>query len=321
MIRIEAKKGLDVVKTLEKAGAELRLKRFANCCQYEKDLLICEAFSCQVVRTCEASAWLNDFSFERDKAAIEVSKFFYVILKAFDMRGHRVSKRIRIKVKLLKITPLLISDEKVDYSMEIIPNEYDEIISQAKERYWKAMENYSEYNLDMTEEEHNYYKLLTNNLDYWETILPSTVTYSKDAFASDFFDTLRRHRLTDKVGGEILLMKEIYYAAAKVFPLFKELSEEEKIQILDMAYTIGKRVERGKRDIHSFSKATFIAMTYMNKAKTFVVGRQMYTMTSADSKLLDCEYILGQTKCRRCFMPFDVWHALAKSTASGRMVA
>jgi hypothetical protein len=280
-------------------------------------MLICEAFSRQLIR-CFAGK-LSTFKFSNVNATVEVSKMLPVSFDAYDRRGQHSRRRVQTNVKLLSIVPALISDECITYSLEVAPIEYSTILEAAKRRVAKHWDlaNFSSFSFELEEEEKVALEEYSQ-VSFWETVLPGNVSYRTRELLSDFMDTLNAHRMSDTVGEEVLLLGEVYFAAAKVFPEFRKLSKSEQVRIMDLAYTLGKRVERGKRDIHSFSKAAFYAIEAAGYASTFVLDGKKYTVKSNGPKI-DCESMLGQTKCRRCFLPFDLWHGIARAT--GYLVA
>ena len=325
LLRVEARMGMEYVEHIERVGADFRIKKFANSIRSEKEAIMCETFAWQFVRDCEKVSELKDVSFNVIGNIIEVSKEIKVVVIGKDEKGEDISKRTSVNSTFLKIVPVAIRGHFLEYSLELVPNEYDEsiLISRVDE-----IDGFVEYHVDIPE---NVMKSLNKIADmkFWEATLPNRLMYEEDSMIlSDFIDVLKRHGMIDGDGSDVVKMKDIYHVAVNIFPLFKKMSRYEQMQVFDLAYSRGRCVEHSKRDINSFSKATFEVMAQRDLYRIIVVVGKRYTRVQEfrhsrwidgkcyarnEIKTIEYEYEAkkSMTKLRRCLKPYDIWHLMA----------
>ena len=72
-----------------------------------------------------------------------------------------------------------------------------------------------------------------------------------------FFGTLKATEVANIEGSEAVLMYRIYKRAIERYPLFKAMSQDKQLDVLDRGLRKARAARVGSRDIHYFAKCTF----------------------------------------------------------------
>lgn len=97
-------------------------------------------------------------------------------------------------------------------------------------------------------------------------------SYGKQAFSRNFFDELHSKQLTDIDGNSAALMYKIYLNAKKHYPLFKHMSYNTQMKLLQRGYYGARGRNAATRDIYAFSKATFGVLEKENLIDVLVMN-------------------------------------------------
>lgn len=81
--------------------------------------------------------------------------------------------------------------------------------------------------------------------------------YSDEMFLRDFFATLHAHNLSTVRGIEAIVMHVIYRNAIRHYPMFKNLSYGDRLDIMAKAFSNGHTRAHNVRDIYGYAKVTF----------------------------------------------------------------
>lgn len=306
-----SKKNLQYLREITKAGAKSHLRQFAELPKEEQNKLLFETFVKQFVRVCSTKEDLQEFSFDRKGSVVKVRKALIL----------RTDKPTTLLSVVLTIIPKKLDGNTIHYEIVVhsIEEQKKEIMKQY--RLKKSQVSLFENQLKILEK--------AEDVAFWQDNLPKRVAYVEEKnLLADFIDTLYQNRVFEIESAEVLLLRRIFLASQKVFPLFAKLQKVEQVKILDKALTLSYMKVGGYRDIHVFAEAIFkvladnnlhnvicIKNTTYYKVKDFTNSRFSHNPLDLTINMIQYEYYtpLNHTKLTTCLTPSEIWHRLTNA--------
>lgn len=279
MFKTETAGAVNYLKEVEKAGKNFKLKPFSNISPKAKKQIVLEAYTKQLSRLMDYQP--NVFSSKlNDDGIIEVSRTITVIATCADNSTHKIT----VELGFLTIVPRFLSEDAALYSFELKEHEVNEqvILSRAKYDFevykkFRRISNFDNYRLEIADKDKRF--LTEISVSSVKKLFPKKLFYNNDfsLLLRDFIDVLCNHQLIEgkEEGENIVEMSRIYHAAINKYPLFKELSKQHQMAILNRAYI--KAHEHSIDDIGLLAQYTFKLLVKCNLHNVVKIGDVVYT--------------------------------------------
>lgn len=318
--KITVKNGFEYIREICARGKNFRLKAFVELSPEEKKSLLCETFAKHYARVCNAA--MAGLRVEENDGEITFTKKVRVEIKGQNPRKMEVEDSVQVEVTVLRLTnPRIVNNSAVEYTVNVSENSREELLAKVSEEEVKYLREFTAAISDKEVAKAN------PGDDFWGRKMPTVMEYRQNdsQLLGDFFDVLHWHNVTDAIGSEVIHLKEIFQAIPKTFPLFQDLSNYDKVRLINNAYNRGRKVEARTRDINLFAKATFEALEAEGFHKIVNVrGRRLELFKEYrhdryigdkcygknELKFMDYKHTVASGWLRECVCPFDLWHSL-----------